>query len=230
METQRVSGQQCAKSFHKSVRLSVSADYLLYLPPGYRQSPQRWPLVLFLHGAGERGDDLTLVARHGPPRLVAQKGRDFPFVLVSPQCPLDGWWSSARQIATLGALLDTIEARYRIDKRRIYLTGMSMGGFGTWGLATAHPHRFAAIVPICGGGYPWETAKIAHLPAWVFHGARDPTVPVARSREMVAALRKAGGKPKFTEDPAGRHDVWTAAYDRPELYRWLLRQRRPAIG
>jgi predicted peptidase len=219
---------QCAKSFRKSIRTVVSANYLLYLPPGYRQSRTRWPLLMFLHGAGERGVDLGIVARHGPPRLVSREGRMFPFVMVSPQCPGDGWWSSARQIATLGALLDTIEARYRIDRRRIYVTGLSMGGFGTWGLAAAHPHRFAAIVPICGGGHPREAASIAHLPVWVFHGARDDAVPLARSQEMVAALKQAGGKPRFTVYPAAGHDSWTATYAKPALYRWLLQQRLPA--
>jgi predicted peptidase len=116
--------------------------------------------------------------------------------------------------------------KYRIDKDRVYLTGLSMGGYGTWALAAAHPEKFAAIAPICGGGNPAEAAKLARLPIWVFHGAKDPTVPIERSKEMVEAIKAAGGDAKFTIYPEAGHDSWTETYNNPELYQWLLAQKR----
>jgi predicted peptidase len=176
--------------------------------------------MLFLHGAGESGTNLAKVKIHGPPKIVESKP-DFPFILMSPQSPGRGWNSDA-----LNALLDNVIRKYRVDKHRIYLTGLSMGGYGTWSLAAAHPERFAAIVPICGGGNPADAKKLAALPIWVFHGAKDPTVPVERSREMVEAIKAAGGNVKFTEYPEAKHDCWTETYDNPELYQWLLAQKR----
>ena len=219
---------QYPQSFRKTLKVSVSSKYLLHLPDRYDSSKNKWPLILFLHGAGERGDDLSKVAVHGPPKLVGKAGQELPFVIVSPQCPVDDWWPSALQIAALGALLDDIVSRYRIDKDRIYVTGLSMGGYGTWSLAVAHPNRFAAIAPICGGGNPKAVASIAHLPVWVFHGAKDEAVPLAKSKEMVKALRRAGGKPKFTIYPNAGHDSWTAAYGKPGLYEWFLQHSRSA--
>ena len=220
-------GQQ-AQSFQKTIKVTVGSKYLLYLPDTYQASKDRWPLILFLHGSGERGDDLSKVEVHGPPKLVAKEGREFPFVMVSPQCPADDWWTSTLQIAALGALLDDVVSRYRIDERRIYVTGLSLGGYGTWSLAIAQPNRFAAIAPICGGGDPKAAASIAHLPVWVFHGAKDEAVPLFRSQEMVKALRQAGGKPKFTVYPNAGHDSWTAAYNNPGLYKWFLQHSRSA--
>ena len=124
------------------------------------------------------------------------------------------------------ALLDEIIEKYKVDQDRIYLTGLSMGGFGTWALAAHAPNRFAAIVPICGGGDPSRTKRIARIPAWVFHGGKDPTVPLEMSQKMVEALKKNGGDPKFTIFPDAGHDSWTQAYDTPELYEWLLQQKR----
>ncbi len=129
-------------------------EYLLYLPEGYAEQEASWPLLLFLHGAGERGDSLDLVNVHGPPKLIEQ-GQGFPFIVVSPQCPVEQRWS----VKTLDKLLNDIAAQYRVDEDRIYVTGLSMGGFGTWNLAARFPHRFAAIAPICGGGVEMTTLK-----------------------------------------------------------------------
>jgi predicted peptidase len=211
---------QREKHFEAQITVIAKMDYLLFLPQGYEQSKQRWPLMLFLHGAGESGTDLAKVKTHGPPKVVESKP-DFPFILVSPQSAGRGWNSD-----TLNALLNDVIRQYRVDERRIYLTGLSMGGYGTWSLAAAHPERFAAIVPICGGGNPADAKKLAALPIWVFHGAKDPTVPVQRSREMVEAIQAAGGNVKFTEYPEAKHDCWTETYDNPELYKWLLAQKR----
>lgn len=217
---------QHPQSFEKEIRKTVGADYLLYLPEAYPATQDAWPLILFLHGAGERGSDLSKVEKHGPPKLIAEGGNAFPFVIVSPQCPEGDWWSGELQIDTLNALLNDVVSRYRVDQERIYVTGLSMGGFGTWHLAAAYPDRFAAIAPICGSGDPEDAASIAHLPIWVFHGAKDEAVPVEESESMVAALEKAGSKVRFTVYADVGHDSWTATYDRPELYDWFLEHTR----
>src|SRR5262249_51460380 len=156
----------------------------------------------------------------GPPKLVAA-GKDFPFILVAPQSARRGW-----DPATLNALLDDIVATYKVDKDRIYATGLSMGGFGTWALAAAYPERFAAIVPICGGGNREDAPKLKHLPIWVFHGAKDRTVPPSMSEEMVQALKEAGAaNVTYTLYPETGHDSWTEAYNNSELYQWLLKQK-----
>ncbi len=200
--------------------IKVSMKYLVYLPQGY-DDKAAWPLALFLHGSGERGDDLAMVKKHGLPKLI-EAGRQFPFIVVSPQCPNGHSWEPYE----LSALLDEIGEKYKVDADRIYVTGLSMGGFGTWALAAHSPNRFAAIVPICGGGDPSRTKRIAHIPAWVFHGAKDPTVPLEMSQKMVESLKKNGGDPKFTVYPEAKHDSWTEAYNTPELYTWLLQQKR----
>ncbi len=198
-------------------------DYLLYLPKDYEADPaKKWPLVVFLHGAGERGDDLEKVKVHGPPMQV-EAGRDFPFILVSPQCPTDGWWPSE----PVHGLITEVESTHRVDPDRIYLTGLSMGGYGTWALACERPDRFAAIVPICGGGTPYLMRRLSGMPVWAFHGARDTAVPLEESQRLVDALKKAGNtRVRFTVYPEVGHNSWTAAYDDPELYHWLLAQKR----
>lgn len=212
-------GQQ-AKTFEKKITVPARLEYLLSLPTDYGKSRKSWPLVLFLHGSGESGNDLNKVKVHGPPKLVEANG-PFPFILVSPQSPGRGWNPDV-----LSALLDSVIKEYHVDKDRVYLTGLSMGGYGTWALAAAYPGKFAALAPICGGGNPAEAGKLASLPIWVFHGAKDTTVPPKRSEEMVEALKAAGGNPKFTVYPEAGHDSWTATYDNPEFYKWLLAQKR----
>ncbi|HWH69700.1 MAG TPA: prolyl oligopeptidase family serine peptidase [Candidatus Sulfotelmatobacter sp.] len=211
---------QQERHFEAKVTVTAKLDYLLFLPQGYEQSRQKWPLMLFLHGSGESGSDLAKVKAHGPPKVVESKP-DFPFILVSPQSSGRGWNPD-----TLNALLDDIIRKYRVDKDRVYLTGLSMGGYGTWTLAAAHPEKFAAVAPICGGGTPADASKLAKLPIWVFHGAKDPTVPIARSKEMVEALEAVGAKVKFTVYPEAGHDSWTETYNNPEFYTWLLAQKR----
>jgi len=212
-------GQQ-AKVFEKQV--TVKLNYLLFLPEGYsNDSDKKWPVMLFLHGAGERGSDVNKVKVHGPPKIV-QNRKDFPFIVVSPQCPSDSWWRPFELIA----LLDEIQSQYKVDPDRVYLTGLSMGGFGTWDLATQYPQRFAAIAPICGGGNPVLARRIKDIPAWVFHGGADRVVPVARSEEMVDALKKAGADVKFTRYEGVDHDSWTRTYANEELYQWMLSHKR----
>jgi predicted peptidase len=214
--------EQQEKQFEKEITVKVKLKYLLFLPEGYAESDKKWPLILFLHGAGESGDNLSKVKLHGPPKIVETKP-DFPFIVVSPQSPGRGW-----NVDALKALLDELLEDYRVDRDRVYLTGLSMGGFGTWSLAAAHPDYFAAIAPICGGGSPSEAAKLKSLPIWVFHGAKDNAVPLDRSQQMVDALKEAGADVKFTVYPDAGHDSWTETYDNPKLYEWLLEHKRGA--
>jgi predicted peptidase len=216
-------GKHSTQLLERDVR--VTLPYLLYLPRGYEEESREWPLLLFLHGSGEQGTELQLVMTHGPPEQV-ERGREFPFILVSPQCPPEQWWS----FATLDVLLDEIVDRYAVDENRIYVTGLSMGGFATWTLATEFPGRFAAIAPICGGGIPHRARLLSNMPIWAFHGAKDPVISLAYSQEMVNAVNAAGGNATLTIYPDAGHNSWTETYDNPELYEWLLRQNLQSKG
>jgi predicted peptidase len=208
-----------AKTFEGQYSRRVSLNYLLYLPPEY-STQARWPLILFLHGRGERGSDLELVKLHGLPRRLAA-GDHFPFVIAAPQCPAGSYW--LEELDALESLLDHLIDQYAIDPRRVYLTGMSMGGRGTWHLAARCPQRFAAIAPICGVGNNWiAQERLSTMPIWVFHGDADSVTPVEESEKMVRWLREVGGNVRFTAYPGVDHDSWTAAYNTPELYTWFL--------
>lgn len=220
---------QSARKFETTVTTTYRLDYLLFLPKDYEtDKTKRWPLMLFLHGAGERGTDVNRVAKHGPPMIVRDRP-DFPFILVSPQCPPDQWWSAEGLVK----LLDECEASLRVDHERVYLTGLSMGGFGTWQLGLRNPERFAAIAPICGGGEARQVRMAARnpafktLPIWAFHGAKDPVVPMAESERMVEAV-KAAGNPnvRLTIYPDEQHESWIPAYANEDLYRWFLEHKR----
>ena len=189
--------------------------YLLHLPKG-AEGPQ--PLILFLHGAGERGDDLSALLKHGIPKLAARDER-FPFIAASPQCPAESWWT--HHLEPLSELLDELEARLPVDRRRVYLTGLSMGGYGTWALAALSPERFAAAAPICGGGDAETAPLLKNLPIWAFHGAKDELVPLKRTETMVGAVNRAGGNARLTIYPDAGHDSWTETYDNPGLYDWF---------
>ena len=216
------SASQSAES--ATVQAAFTYPYLLALPPGYASDgAQRWPLLIFLHGMGQRGTDLAKVRLHGPPKLI-DEGRTFPFIVISPQCPEDEWWNLSGVEAFIAAMV----GRYRVDPDRVYVTGLSMGGYGTWALAQRHPERYAAIAPICGGGEPKWAGRLRDLPVWAFHGAKDITVPPSNSQEMIDAIVAAGGHPRFTLYPNAAHDVWTETYANEELYTWLLAQHRPA--
>ena len=216
-------GKQTSQILEQEIIKKIKLQYLLYLPDDYNQDDKKWPLMLFLHGAGERGNNLENVKFHGPPKLI-ENGQKFPFVIISPQCSEGHWWSA--EVEVLDLLLEEITSNYNIDMDRMYITGLSMGGYGTWALACEFPQRFAAIAPICGGGDPDKVEKIKHLPTWVFHGAKDETVPIERPQEMVDALKKIDGNVKFTVYPEATHDSWTETYNNPELYRWLLSHTR----
>lgn len=213
---------QIPSTFSATITREVSLPYLLYLPPEYEQQGD-WPLVMFLHGMGERGSDLSAVTIHGMAKLIAA-GQDFPFVVVSPQCPLGSYWTE--QLEALEALLDHVTDTLKIDQRRVYLTGLSMGGYGTWYLASRCPQRFAAIAPICGGGLPWAAERLAQVPVWAFHGSKDDIVHPQESRRMVQAVKEAGGSARLTMYKDVGHNSWAQAYDNPKLYQWMLRHSR----
>ena len=198
----------------------IALRYLVYLPGGYHRPDRYWPLVVFLHGSGAVGRELDKVRHEGLARWAEEK-RNIPFVLVAPQAPSSGW-----NPAAVDALVNQILARYRVDPDRVYLTGMSMGGYGTWATASTYPARFAAIVPICGGGDQAMAKTLRSMPTWVFHGARDEIIPLEQSQRMVEALRDVCGDIRFTVYPEAGHDSWTVTYDDPRLYTWLLSQKR----
>jgi predicted peptidase len=209
----------------KTVRLR----YLLHLPAkAGTDAVQLWPTILFLHGLGESGDDPKTVLLQGLPAYVVQQS-DFPFIVIAPQCPWGTWWPELAD--GLAQLLDDCMGRYPVDPKRLYLTGLSMGGSGAWYLASIWPHRFAAVAPICGGGYwfhgfPQRVCALKETPVWAFHGAKDDVVPLAASKDMVRALRECGGDVRLTVYPEAGHDSWTITYNNPELYRWLLQHAR----
>ncbi len=222
-------GSQVALSFTGIVTRTNHLNYLLYVPKDYAAMPGKaWPLVLFLHGAGERGTDVNKVAVHGPPKLV-KAGREFPFILASPQCPENQTWDND----ALLSLIDTLQSQLNVDASRVYVTGLSMGGYGTWSLATQHPERFAAVAPICGGGdriralLPSQREALKSIGVWAFHGGKDNVVPIAESERMVDAFKKAGVSDiQFTVYPDDGHDSWTHAYNEPKFFDWLLSHHR----
>lgn len=224
-------GSQSHQAFAQKFTLSIEAEYLLDLPGDFdADSGKEWPLILFLHGAGERGDDLQKVAVHGPPKLAASHPALDPFIVVSPQCPEGERWDPV----VLNHLLDHVIKKLPVDTSRIYLTGLSMGGYGTWALIGHSPHRFAAAAPICGGGDPIgiylskgsKREAIASLPVWNFHGSQDSVVPEKRSDVMVEAVTALGGDVRYTRYPNAGHDSWTATYSNPALYKWFLSHSR----
>ena len=219
-----------ARTFRR--RSGAAIEYLLHQPadPGAGAAALR-PLIVFLHGAGERGRDVWRAARHGPFKFIRQHP-GFPFLLIAPLCPPREGWSNAG----LHALLDEVSAEYPVDATRVYLTGLSMGGYGVWDLALTEPERFAAVAPICGGGslisvlltrYDDRAEALRSLPVWAFHGGRDDVVPPAESRRTVRLLREYGCREvKLTVYPDAGHDSWTRTYDDPRLYEWFLAHER----
>ncbi|MCA9263396.1 MAG: TIM barrel protein [Planctomycetales bacterium] len=217
---QPAAGRQVEMEF--TSKSGTKVPYLLYLPTGYDPSAdKRWPLMLFLHGRGESYGPLSIVAKWGPPRM-ANRGDDLPYILVSPQCPGESAWNRDDQQALLDELLADIRSNHAADPDRVYLTGLSMGGYGSWRMAARHPDQFAAAAIICGGGSTSDAEKLVRLPIWVWHGDQDSAVPFRRSAEMVDTIRAAGGdRIRFTSLEHVGHNCWSAAYATPELYDWL---------
>ncbi|MBI1279124.1 MAG: prolyl oligopeptidase family serine peptidase [Anaerolineaceae bacterium] len=208
----------------------TSMPYLLYTPDAYEADPTRiWPFILFLHGSGERGHDVDIVRLHGLPRLVETQP-DFPCIVLSPQCPLDVRWPS--QSEKVMTLLDTVLKGLRVDPSRLYLTGLSMGGEGSWYIGALHPDRFAAVLPICGRmppqteGFPEKVSTLKDVPVWVFHGAKDDRAPVEHSKTLAKVLEDCGGNIQLTIFPDGDHFIWDQVYEAEATWDWLLGQRK----
>lgn len=200
--------------------------YQLFIPPEALQSRGRsWPLMIFLHGSGERGSDIARVKVHGPPKM-ADRNKDFPFILVSPLLPADQDWD----IGKLDTLLDKIVSVLPVDRSRIYLTGLSRGGHASWRWAAAEPVKFAALAPVAGRGDPTTACALKDMPVWAFHGDRDDVVVPEGSFNMVRAVRACGGSPRLTIYPDLGHNAWDPAYDDPALYFWFLSQRLAKSG
>ena len=223
-------GTQKPDVFTKQLREDITYKFMAFVPKGYSEEGKKWPLMLFLHGAGERGSDINKVTVHGPPKIV-RTNAEFPFVVISPQCPSGQRWEKHKVLA----LLDNVIGKYNVDTNRIYLTGISMGGYGTWEIAAAEPQRFAAIVPICGGGQTIDLKLASQekkkafekLGVWAFTGAKDKVVPVEESQRMVDAFKAAGARDvQFTVYPEANHDSWTETYNNPKVYEWLLEHSR----
>lgn len=218
--------------------------YQVFIPKNY-SAQQKWPMLLFLHGAGERGNDCNAHTLVGLGKIVRQQSATFPFIVVMPQCRRGQVWHGEMEQQALQALEQTV-VEFNGDRNRIYLTGLSMGGYGAFYFAANHPEKFAALVAICGGvvpprtfpfppqaaaqipqDQPYETIarKIRKTPVWIFHGSADRTIPVTESRNMAAALRALGGNVKYTEYEGVEHNSWDRAYAEKELFPWLLGQK-----
>jgi len=229
----------------RSVTLGgVAYRYQVYVPASY-SATQRWPVILFLHGAGERGNDGLLQTTAGLGSAIRRHPSSYPAIVVFPQVPADSAWVGVSSTVAIAALDRTL-SEFNTDSERVYLTGLSMGGNGTWHLAYRYPERFAAIVPICAfvtalpprwtfksavptdSGVPFMTLarRLGRLPTWIFHGELDPAVPVTQSREAADALRRVGGNVRYTEFLGIEHNVWDAVYASPQFLEWLLAQRR----
>ena len=197
--------------------------YVLNLPKDYDATKQ-YPLVLFLHGAGERGDDLDVASRHGFMKHVREEDADYPFIFLAPQCPFDKYWGCFTE--SLLAFLDDMMAKLPIDRERVYLTGLSMGGTGTWMLAMAAPERFAAIAPICGSGICWNIDPIVDLPVCMYHGDCDAIVPIEESITMLKAINRRGGKATLHILNGVGHNEWDVAYAGNALIDWLFQHKK----
>jgi predicted peptidase len=199
-------------------KMPGSYAYLLYMP---EDGVPPFPLILYLHGSGERGDDPSLVKKNGPPAFLDDT-TGFHFAVISPQCPANTRWEAQN----LNAFLDFAISTYPIDTNRIYLTGLSMGGQGTWELAMLAPDRFAAIAPVCGRQFIEDPTPLKTLPVWVFHGAKDGVVSPEFSISIVGKLQALGADVKFTLYPDANHNSWDATYSNPALYAWFMTYKK----
>lgn len=205
--------------------LFENMQYVIEYPEKYVKG-KRFPIIVFLHGAGTRGNDIN-VLRNNPYFQITGKYVDFPFMTVAPLCSCDTWFD---MFETLERFIRKIIEEEYADKKRIYLMGASMGGYATWQLAMSMPELFAAIVPICGGGMYWNAARLVNVPVWAFHGKKDPIVFVEESEKMVAAINQNGGDARLTIYPNNGHDAWSDTYSNPEVYKWLLTKENSNIA
>lgn len=200
-----------------------TAAYTVYIPPTYT-TDRAWPTLLFLHGSGERGVDGFLQTDVGIAKAIRRNHDAVPAIVVMPQCPNGKSWTDPEPAKLALDCLEDVSKAYKVDPKRMYLTGLSMGGRGVWFIAARTRGAFAAMVPICGGGDPKDASKLADIPIWCFHGAEDKSVPVAETERMVDAVEKAGGDIKFTRFAGADHAVWDRVYGDPKMWQWLFAQ------
>jgi len=230
-----MSNKELEKEFEARVYTDADGNtmpYRLLMPEKYDAS-KKYPLVLFLHGAAERGDDNDSQLANGVLNFATKRNRElYPCFVVAPQCPANSAWVDiwndilSEPMRMVFEILQALQKEFSIDQRRRYITGISMGGFATWDTIERMPGYFAAAVPVCGGGDTSSAYRIVHLPVWAFHGEDDQIVSVQYSRDMIASIKKAGGNPKYTEYPGVGHASWNYAYKDPELYEWLFSQEK----
>ena len=209
-------------------KLGAAQDYkrIVTLPHEYaKKSDEKWPMIVFLHGSGERGDDLDMLKNKGPLGYIHKdKGHPFPFILVTPLCPNGEWWNPDK----VALLIDKIEAKYRVDPKRIYVTGLSMGGYGSFEFAATYPQRVAAIASLSGGENPAIAERLKTVPTWIFHGSDDPVVRTQYSVDIADKMKAVGAtEVKLTIYPGVGHEKWDMTYDNPELYAWFLQHSLP---
>ena len=201
------------------------SKYVVFVPAAY-DGKTEYPVILFLHGSGETKGGAKMPVEVGLGPVIKKDEKSFPFLVVIPQCEKRPWTAGSGDAKRALAMLDATMKEYKTDPKRVILTGLSMGGNGTWTIAAEQPEKWAAIVPICGWGNPKDAEKIKDIPCWCFHGDKDTAVKVERSQEMIEALKKAGGKPKYTEYPGVGHNSWDAAYADKDLWKWLAEQKK----
>ena len=229
--------QEFVEKSHKNAR-GGTMPYLLFVPEGYDKT-KAYPLVLWLHGGGTRGNNLKLLLAHGDQYGIgflarADNQAKYPSFILAPQCPINRLWGNSEsdqptaEMRMVLEILDQVRADYTVDTRRLYVMGMSLGGYGTWDIITRRPMTFAAAVPICGGGDASKAPLIAKTPIWAFHGNEDELVNVSQSRSMIAALNKAGGQPRYTEYKGVGHNSWERAFKEPDFLSWIFAQMRSA--
>jgi predicted peptidase len=214
----------------RTVQKRIELDYYLFTPKAYQPAGRKkWPLILFLHGASGRNGPLAKIKRDCIPQMLENQER-FGFLLAAPQCPKHTWWVAESE--RLITLLDELLEKHAVDPQRIYLTGWSMGGYGTWSLAADYPKRFAAIAPVSGAGFWWNgfpqrARLLKHVPVWAFHGSKDGEVPIVSTQEMVEELKVIGGDIRITEYSKLGHDIYEKVYSNPEFYEWLFEHTLP---
>lgn len=201
----------------KAVFLFENMQYVVSYPQGYKMG-EKYPVIIFLHGAGTRGKDINILLNN-PYFKITDTYADFPFITVAPLCSADTWFD---KLETLERFVQRIVKQEYAEKNKIYLIGASMGGYATWQLGMSMPEIWAAIVPICGGGMYWNAGRLINVPVWAFHGAKDTTVFVEESVKMVDAVNRVGGNARLTVYPDNRHDAWCDTYRNQEVYKWLL--------
>ena len=209
----------------------VTRPYRLFIPPQYDSQKKKYPLVLWLHGAGSVGSDnrkqVTLDSIQGTHVWITMANQmKYPAFVVAPQCPPGRTWNTSGELSVVLEVLDSLQKEFSIDSRRLYVSGQSMGGYGTWELIAEKPVLFAAAVPLCGGGNVATAGSISKVPIWAFHGSADRVVSVNESRKMITAIKNAGGNPRYTEYPGVGHEVWLHAFNEPGLIDWLFAQHR----